>query len=55
MDTPITKRAVLAPAPEPAPQCDHDWPTDANGQNDMDGACTKCGMSFQFYIHVECP
>lgn len=35
--------------------CDHDWPDDIDGQTDMYGCCTKCGMSFQRYIHTECP
>ena len=34
--------------------CDHDWP-EADGQTDVNGFCTKCGMSFQRYIHTECP
>lgn len=35
--------------------CGHDWPADSTGQTDMYGCCTKCGMSFQRYIHTECP
>jgi hypothetical protein len=35
--------------------CDHDWSDDEDGQTDMNGCCTKCGMSFQRYIHTECP
>jgi len=43
---------------EPAGQhdasaCDHDWP-EKDGQTDIDGACTKCGRSFQRYIHMDC-
>ena len=34
--------------------CQHDWP-EADGQTDSYGSCTKCGMSFQRYIHTECP
>ncbi len=34
--------------------CDHDWPEDDCG-TDMNGCCTKCGMSFMRYIHMECP
>lgn len=34
--------------------CDHDWP-EADGQTDIYGSCTKCSMSFQRYIHTECP
>ena len=34
--------------------CDHYWPEGEYG-TDMDGACTKCGMSFQRYIHCYCP
>lgn len=35
-------------------KCDHEWPEDGHG-TDMDGSCTKCGMSFMLYIHCECP
>lgn len=35
--------------------CDHDWPDDETGQTDMYARCKKCGMSFQRYIHTECP
>lgn len=35
--------------------CNHDWAEDSDGQTDMYGGCTKCGMSFQRYIHTECP
>ena len=34
--------------------CDHDWP-DGDCGTDMNGCCTKCGMSFIRYIHTECP
>ena len=37
--------------PEP---CDHDWPEDDHG-TDMNGCCTKCGMSFTRYIFTEAP
>lgn len=36
-------------------RCEHDWPDDTTGQTDMNGSCTKCGMSFMLYIHSECP
>ena len=35
-------------------KCDHDWPDGDHG-TDMDGVCTKCGMSFMRYIHCYCP
>lgn len=37
------------------PGCDHDWPDEPDGDTDMSGRCTKCGMSFIRYIHTECP
>jgi hypothetical protein len=43
----------LPDPPEPAP-CAHYWPENEGG-TDIDGSCTKCGMSFQHYIHMECP
>lgn len=44
---------VIHVSPTYAP-CDHDWPENEHG-TDMDGCCTKCGMSFIRYIHCECP
>lgn len=36
--------------------CDHDWPdSEEGGGTDINGSCTKCGMSFMLYIHSECP
>jgi hypothetical protein len=45
-----------APLPgAPAAKCaDHDWPEGPHG-TDMDGSCTRCGLSFLRYIHTECP
>ncbi len=43
------RQALKTPA-----KCNHDWP-EKDGQTDMDGSCTKCGMSFQYYIYMECP
>lgn len=45
----IAERALNPPA-----VCAHDWP-EKDGQTDLDGRCTKCSMSFQYHIHVECP
>ena len=42
----------ITPLPKP---CEHDWPADETGQVDMNGCCTKCGMSFTRYIFMECP
>lgn len=51
---PVAAAAQAVPD-EPTGKCtDHDWPEGAHG-TDMDGSCTKCGMSFQRYIHTECP
>jgi len=45
----------VSPHYEPG-ACDHDWPDEPDGrQTDMNGRCTKCGMSFIRYIHTECP
>jgi len=35
-------------------KCEHDWPESDRG-TDIDGSCTKCGISFLLYIHTECP
>jgi hypothetical protein len=37
-----------------AGSCDHVWP-ESEGQTDIYGKCEKCSMSFQRYIHTECP
>lgn len=34
---------------------DHDFETDGLGQVSMSSACTKCGMLFGAYIHLEAP
>lgn len=31
--------------------CRHEWSTHENGETDAYGHCTKCGLSFQRYIH----
>jgi len=40
-------------------KCEHDWPElDVMGIDvgtDINGSCTKCGMSFMLYIHSDCP
>lgn len=38
----------------PKPKCEHEWLQGDRGV-DLNGSCTKCGMSFQRYIHMECP
>lgn len=52
----ITSKSMEATKPVAPEPCDHDWPEAPDGSGtDMDGSCTKCGMSFQRYIHTECP
>jgi predicted Zn-ribbon and HTH transcriptional regulator len=46
---------VVHVSPTYPKDCDHEFSDDETGQTDMYGACTKCGMSFQRYIHTECP
>lgn len=48
------QRSLLTRPIASVAKCDHDWPEDDRG-TDMEGSCTKCGMSFMLYIHVECP
>jgi hypothetical protein len=43
----------LPDPPEPVP-CAHDWPENEGG-TDINGVCTKCGMSFMAHVHMECP
>jgi hypothetical protein len=45
---------VVHVSPTSPKDCDHDWPEDKYGA-DMNGCCTKCGMSFIRYIHTDCP
>lgn len=46
---------VIHVSPTYAP-CDHDFPDNSDGRGtDMNGHCTKCGISFIRYIHTECP
>ena len=49
------KMEVVHISPSIDESCDHVWPEDGSGQTDMYGACTKCGLSFQRYIHSGCP
>lgn len=44
---PYARRATETP-------CDHDWPAGEAG-TDLNGTCTKCGMAFQYMIHMEMP
>ncbi|MDQ2821991.1 MAG: hypothetical protein M3Y65_16625 [Pseudomonadota bacterium] len=44
---PYARRGTAAP-------CEHDWPT-GEGGTDLDGTCTKCGMAFQYMIHMQMP
>lgn len=43
----------LSPPVSKRTACEHDWSLDGRGTN-MDGSCTKCGKSFQSYIHNDC-
>lgn len=45
----VVAHVTLTPEP-----CDHDWPEGDHG-TDMNGCCTKCGLSFTRYIFTECP
>ena len=42
-------------APDGTQKCRHAWSNDTSGCVDLNGTCTKCGKSFQFHIHAECP
>lgn len=46
-----TTTARMSPA---AKACEHDWPA-GEGGTDLNGTCTKCGMAFQYMIHMEMP
>jgi hypothetical protein len=37
-----------------ATACEHDWPA-GEGGTDLNGTCSKCGMAFQYMIHMEMP
>lgn len=49
------KMVVVHVSPAIDEKCNHQWPDEADGQTDMNGRCTKCGLSFQRYIHSCCP